>query len=86
MPGVLMVEALAQVGAAIILSVPENKGKTAFFGGLDHVRFRRKVVPGDTLRLECEIIRTKGPVGVGRGTATVNGKVAVSGEMTFIVQ
>ena len=65
MPGVLVVEALAQVGAAIILSMEENKGKTAFFGGLDKVKFRRKVIPGDTLRLECEIIRKKGPVGVG---------------------
>ena len=86
MPGVLIVEALAQVGAAIILSVPENKGKTAFFGGLNQVRFRRKVVPGDTLRLECEITRVKGPVGVGQGKATVNGQVAASGEMTFIIQ
>ena len=86
MPGVLVVEALAQVGAAIILSMEENKGKTAFFGGLDKVKFRRKVIPGDTLRLECEIIRKKGPVGVGRATATVDGQLAVCAEMTFIVQ
>lgn len=86
MPGVLVVEALAQVGAAIILSMEENKGKTAFFGGLDKVKFRRKVVPGDTLRLECEIIRKKGPVGVGRSAATVGGQLAVCAEMTFIVQ
>ncbi|WP_434310009.1 3-hydroxyacyl-ACP dehydratase FabZ [Hominifimenecus sp. rT4P-3] len=86
MPGVLVVEALAQVGAAIILSMEENKGKTAFFGGLDKVKFRRKVVPGDTLRLTCEIIRKKGPVGIGRGTATVDGQMAVTAEMTFIVQ
>ena len=86
MPGVLVVEALAQVGAAIILSMDENKGKTAFFGGLDKVKFRRKVIPGDTLRLECEIIRKKGPVGVGRATATVDGQLAVCAEMTFIVQ
>ena len=85
-PGVLVVEALAQVGAAIILSMEENKGKTAFFGGLDKVKFRRKVIPGDTLRLECEIIRKKGPVGVGRATATVDGQLAVCAEMTFIVQ
>lgn len=86
MPGVLVVEALAQVGAAIILSMEENKGKKAFFGGLDKVKFRRKVVPGDTLRLTCEIIRKKGPVGIGRGTATVDGQMAVTAEMTFIVQ
>ena len=86
MPGVLVVEALAQVGAAIILSMEENKGKTAFFGGLDKVKVRRKVIPGDTLRLECEIIRKKGPVGVGRATATVDGQLAVCAEMTFIVQ
>ena len=86
MPGVLVVEALAQVGAAIILSMEENKGKTAFFGGLDKVKFRRNVIPGDTLRLECEIIRKKGPVGVGRATATVDGQLAVCAEMTFIVQ
>ena len=86
MPGVLVVEALAQVGAAIILSMEENKGKTAFFGGLDKVKFRRKVIPGDTLRLECEIIRKKGPVGVGRATATVDGQLAVCAEMTFILQ
>ena len=86
MPGVLVVEALAQVGAAIILSMEENKGKTAFFGGLDKVKFRRKVIPGDTLRLECEIIRKKGPVGVGRATATVDGQLAVCAEMTFIMQ
>ena len=86
MPGVLVVESLAQVGAAIILSMEENKGKTAFFGGLDKVKFRRKVIPGDTLRLECEIIRKKGPVGVGRATATVDGQLAVCAEMTFIVQ
>ena len=86
MPGVLIVEALAQTGAAVMLSLPENQGKTALFGGLDHVRFRRKVVPGDTLRLECEILRVKGPVGVGRGSATVDGQVAVSGELTFILQ
>jgi len=85
MPGVLIIEALAQVGAVIILSMDGNKGKTAFFGNLDKVKFRRKVVPGDTLRLECEIIRTKGPVGVGKATATVDGKAAVAAEMTFIV-
>lgn len=85
MPGVLIVEALAQVGAVAILSVPENKGKTAFFGGMDKVKFRRKVVPGDTLSLSCEIIKQKGPIGVGKAVAKVNGETAVSAEMTFIV-
>lgn len=85
MPGVLICEALAQVGAVAILSVEENKGKTAFFGGMDKVKFRRKVVPGDTLELKCEIIKQKGPIGVGRAAATVNGELAVSAEMTFVI-
>lgn len=85
MPGVLICEALAQVGAVAILSVEENKGKTAFFGGMDKVKFRRKVVPGDTLELKCEIIKQKGPIGVGKAVATVNGELAVSAEMTFVV-
>lgn len=85
MPGVLILEALAQVGAVAILSVEENKGKTAFFGGVDKVRFRRKVVPGDVLTLTCEIIRTRGNVGVGTALASVNGERAVTAEMTFVV-
>ena len=86
MPGVLMIEALAQVGAVAILSVEENKGKTAYFGGIDKAKFKKKVVPGDKLRLECEIIKQKGPVGIGKATATnVDGKVAVSAELTFMI-
>ena len=85
MPGVLILEALAQVGAVAILSVEENKGKTAFFGGVDNVRFRRKVVPGDVLTLTCEIIRTRGNVGVGPALASVNGERAVTAEMTFVI-
>lgn len=85
MPGVLIVEALAQTGAVAILSMEENKGKIAYFGGMDRVKFKRKVVPGDKLRLECEIIKQKGPVGIGKATATVDGKVAVSAELTFAV-
>ena len=69
MPGVLIVEALAQVGAVVILSLEEMKGKTAYFGGIDSCRFKQKVVPGDLLRLEVEIIRRKGPVGVGKAIA-----------------
>lgn len=85
MPGVLMIEALAQVGAVAILSVEENKGKTAYFGGIDKAKFKKKVVPGDKLRLECEIIKQKGPVGVGKATATVDGKIAVTAELTFMI-
>lgn len=85
MPGVLIVEALAQVGAAAVLSLEENKGKTAYFGAIDHVRFRRKVIPGDRLRLECELIRRKGPVGIGRAEASVDGETAVTAELTFMI-
>lgn len=85
MPGVLMVEALAQTGAVAILSQEGFKGKTAYFGGIDKLKFKHKVVPGDRLRLECEIIRQKGAVGIGKATATVDGKVAVTGELTFMI-
>jgi len=85
MPGVLQIEALAQVGAVAILSMEENRGKTAYFGGINSAKFKQKVVPGDVLKLECEIIRRKGPVGVGSAKATVNGKVAVVAELTFAI-
>ena len=85
MPGVLIVEALAQTGAVAILSVPENKGKVAYFGAINNAKFKKKVVPGDKLKLECEIIKQKGPVGVGKATATVDGKVAVAAELTFMI-
>lgn len=85
MPGVLMLEAMAQVGAVIVLSVAENKGKKVFFGGMDKVKFRRKVVPGDVLCMECEVIKQKGPIGVAKATAKVNGELAVSAEMTVIL-
>lgn len=85
MPGVLIVEALAQAGAVAILSVPENKGKVAYFGAINNAKFKKKVVPGDKLRLECEIIKQKGSVGIGKATATVDGKVAVTGELTFMI-
>lgn len=87
MPGVLMIEALAQVGAVAILSLPENKGKTAFFGAINNAKFKQMVLPGDRLKLECEIIRRKGPIGVGKAVATnAEGKVAVSAELTFAIQ
>lgn len=78
MPGVLIVEALAQTGAVAILSTPENKGKIAFFGGIQNCRFKGMVFPGDVLRLETKIIRQKGPVGIGKAVASVDGKVVVS--------
>ncbi|MBQ4282736.1 MAG: 3-hydroxyacyl-ACP dehydratase FabZ [Lachnospira sp.] len=85
MPGVLQVEACAQVGAVAILSLEEMKGKTAYFGAINNAKFKRKVVPGDKLRMECEIIKRKGPVGIGKATATVDGKVALEAELTFMI-
>ena len=85
MPGVLIAESLAQTGAVAILSMEENKGKIAFFGGINKCRFKGKVKPGDKMRLETKIIRRKGPLGVGEATATVDGKVVASGELTFMV-
>ena len=85
MPGVLMVEALAQTGAVAILSLEENKGKIAYFGGIKNCRFRGKVVPGVKLRLETTIIKCKGPVGVGHAVASVDGKVVVDAELTFMI-
>lgn len=85
MPGVLIIEALAQVGAVAILSQPEWKGRTAYFAGIDGVKFKQKVVPGDVLTLEMEIIKVKGPVGVGKAVATVDGRIAARGELTFAI-
>ncbi len=85
MPGVLIVESLAQTGAVAILSMEENKGKNALFGGIDKLRFKKQVVPGDVLKLEVKIIKKKGPIGVGEAIATVNGKLAVKGELTFAI-
>jgi 3-hydroxyacyl-[acyl-carrier-protein] dehydratase len=85
MPGVLIVEALAQAGAVAILSMPENQGKIAYFGGVDNCRFKGKVGPGDKLRLETRIIRQKGPVGIGEAKAYVDDKLVVKAELTFAV-
>lgn len=85
MPGVLTVEALAQAGAVAILSQEENKGKTAYFGGINKCKFKGKIVPGDKVRLETKIIRQKGPLGIGEAVASVDGKVVVSAELTFIL-
>ena len=86
MPGVLIVEALAQAGAVALLSLPENRGRLAFFAGIDKVRFKRQVVPGDTLRLECTITKTRGPIGFGEAKATVDGELACSGELMFAIK
>lgn len=85
MPGVLIMEALAQAGAVAILSIPENRGKIAFFGGIQKCRFKGMVVPGDKLKLETRIIKRKGPLGVGEAVASVDGKVVASAELTFMV-
>jgi len=85
MPGVLMVEALAQTGAVAVLSEEANKGKLALFAGIDDVRFKRLVRPGDTLELECVLERVRGPVGRGKARATVDGQLAVRGTLTFAV-
>lgn len=85
MPGVLIVEALAQTGAVAILSKEENRGKNALFGGIDKLKFKRKVVPGDQLKLEVKMIKQKGLIGVGEAVATVNGEIAAKGELTFAI-
>ncbi|QGQ48321.1 3-hydroxyacyl-ACP dehydratase FabZ [Metabacillus sediminilitoris] len=83
MPGVLIVEALAQVGAVAMLKKEENRGRLAFFAGIDSCRFKRQVVPGDQLRLEVEIIRLRGSLGKGKATATVDGEIACEAEIMF---
>ncbi|MGZ4397139.1 MAG: 3-hydroxyacyl-ACP dehydratase FabZ [Gaiellaceae bacterium] len=86
MPGVLMVEGLAQAGAVAALSLEENRGRLALFAGIDDVRFKRIVEPGDTLIYECELETVRGPVGRGKARATVDGKLAVRGTLTFAVE
>ncbi len=85
MPGVLIVEALAQTGAVIILSLEENKGKRAYFAGINNCKFKRKVIPGDVLELEVEIIKRRGLIGVGNAIARVNGEIVCKTEMTFAI-
>ena len=85
MPGVLITESLAQTGAVAILSMEENKGKNALFGGIDKMKFKKMVVPGDKLRLEVKVIKRKGPIRIGEAKATVNDKVVAKGELTFAV-
>ncbi|MCA1040301.1 3-hydroxyacyl-ACP dehydratase FabZ [Bacillus infantis] len=83
MPGVLIVEALAQVGAVAMLKKEENRGRLAFFAGIDNCRFKRQVKPGDQLRLEVEMTRVRGAIGKGKGTATVDGELVCEAELTF---
>ena len=85
MPGVLIIEALAQTGAVAILSEEEYKGKIAFFGGIKNARFRRQVRPGDVLTLRCEITSRKGPVGFGKAVAKVGDEVAAQAEISFVI-
>ena len=85
MPGVLLLEALAQVGAVAILCLEENKGKLALFGGIKNARFRKQVTPGDVLTLHCELVEQRGPVGVGKASAYVDGKCAATAELTFVL-
>ena len=85
MSGVLITESLAQAGAVAILSMEENKGKNALFGGIDKMKFKKMVVPGDRLKLEVKIIKRKGPIGIGEAVATVDGALAAKGELTFAV-
>lgn len=85
MPGVLIVEALAQTGAFALLSQEEYKGKNAIFGGIEKMRFKKLVLPNDKLRLEVNIIKQKGPIGIGEGIATVKGEIAAKGNFTFAI-
>lgn len=86
MPGVLIIEAMAQVGAVAVLSMPEMEGRLALFAGIDGARFRRQVAPGDQLMLEVEILKTKGPIGKGKGVARVDGKLAAEADLMFALQ
>lgn len=86
MPGVLIVEAMAQVGAVALLSLPENEGRIAFFAGIDKVRFKRQVLPGDTLVMTVEITKLRGAIGFGEARATVDGALACSGTLMFALQ
>ena len=86
MPGVLILEAIAQVGAVALLSLPENRGRIALFGGVKNARFRRKVIPGDVLEMTCTLTKRRGPVGIGSCEAMVNGEIACTAELIFAVQ
>lgn len=86
MPGVLVLEAMAQTGAVAILVSEEYRGKIALFGGVNKCRFRKEVMPGDVLELFCEISAVRGPVGFGKARATVNGETAAEAELSFVIK
>lgn len=86
MPGVIIIEIMAQVGAVILLSHEEYKGKVPYFAGINKARFKRKVVPGDTLRVEVEIVKMRGSIGIGQGKAYVGDEIAAEGEFMFAIQ
>ena len=86
MPGVLILEALAQTGAVAALSLPENRGRLAVFGGVKNCRFKKPVTPGDVLELSCELVERRGPIGYGKAVARVGGKIAAQAELTFVIQ
>ena len=86
MPGVIIIEIMAQVGAVILLSHDDYKGKVPYFAGINKARFKRKVVPGDTLRVEVEIIKIRGSIGIGQGKAYVGNEIAAEGEFMFAIQ
>ncbi len=85
MPGVLLIEAMAQVGAVAILTLPEYAGKIAYFGGIKQARFKSKVVPGDVVTLECTLVQRRGPIGIGQATAKVGDRLAATAELTFAI-
>ena len=85
MPGVLILEAMAQVGCVALMALPENRGRIALFGGVKNARFRRKVIPGDVLEMECTLTKRRGPVGIGACRATVGGELACTAELTFAI-
>ena len=86
MPGVLILEALAQTGAVAALSLPENRGRLAVFGGVKNCRFKKPVTPGDVLELSCELVERRGPIGYGKAVARVGGKIAAQAELTCVIQ
>ena len=86
MPGVLIIEALAQTGAVALLSEPENRGKLAMFGGVRNCRFKREVLPGDVLELYCEIESRRGPMGFGKAIASVGSEIVAQARLSFVIK
>lgn len=86
MPGVLILEAMAQVGCVALMALPENRGRIALFGGVKNARFRRKVIPGDVLEMECTLTGFRGGIGFGKASATVDGETAATAELIFALE